>query len=85
MQMHYVKFHRQTAPVGPGHNPRPGSTRSRLPVQRHTDDLGPPADERAFYGPSRRLLPRFHLPISYPTLIRSMLLILQVSSTVGDL
>ena len=40
----YVKFHRQTAPTGPGHNPRPNSAHSRLISQPHADDfiLGPP-------------------------------------------
>ena len=40
----YVKYHRQTAPTGPGHNPRPNSAHSRLTTQPHADDfmLGPP-------------------------------------------
>ncbi|KII84332.1 hypothetical protein PLICRDRAFT_57740 [Plicaturopsis crispa FD-325 SS-3] len=43
----YVKFHRQTAPTGPGHHPRPSSAAARLPMgmpHSHTDDfiLGPP-------------------------------------------
>lgn len=39
----FVKFHRQTAPAGPGHNPRPSSSASRLPVYPQADDfiLGP--------------------------------------------
>lgn len=40
----YVKFHRQTAPTGPGHHPRTNPAHSRLPSQPHADDfiLGPP-------------------------------------------
>jgi uncharacterized C2H2 Zn-finger protein len=54
----YVKFHRQTAPAGPGHNPRPsnptapgsllppGPSSSRIPMFPHASEdnflLGPP-------------------------------------------
>ena len=38
----YVKFHRQTAPTGPGHHPRPNN--ATRPASSHPDDLllGPP-------------------------------------------
>ncbi|KAJ8487760.1 hypothetical protein ONZ45_g14211 [Pleurotus djamor] len=37
----YIKFHRQTAPIGPGHNPRPqvNSVSSRLPGYASADDF----------------------------------------------
>ena len=40
----YIKFHRQTAPTGPGHNLRPTSSHPRLAAQPHANDfiLGPP-------------------------------------------
>ncbi|KIM73309.1 hypothetical protein PILCRDRAFT_15339 [Piloderma croceum F 1598] len=64
----YVKFHRQTAPTGPGHNPRPVSAHSRLATQPHADDfiLGPPPMSVPSMSATDSYAHTFNFPHIYP-------------------
>jgi hypothetical protein len=63
----FVKFHRQTAPSGPGHNPRSSSSSARL--QSYTDDyaLGPPPMAVPSQPADTTYSPAFTFPDLYPS------------------
>jgi hypothetical protein len=63
-----VKFHRQTAPTGPGHTPRPVSAHSRLATQPHADDfiLGPPPMSVPSMSATDSYAHTFNFPHVYP-------------------